>query len=95
MLAFLTTKQNDGKKRLVLVIDPDTRDRIQEGKPVTMDLADVKIPIPLVVVLGFTPSAEELQKELEKMGMKNGVLDGESLVLALHKCSGEKGPSVM
>lgn len=89
MLAFLTTKQSDGKKRLVLVMDPETRDRIQEGKPIMMDLAEVKIPLPLVVVLGFTPSAEKLQEELEKMGMRNGILDGESLALALHKCQGE------
>lgn len=89
MLSFLTTKAGDGKKRLVLVLDPETRDKIQAGRPVMIDLTKQKIPLPLVVVLGFTPSEEGLNMELKRMGMKNDVLDGETLLLALQKCQNE------
>ena len=87
MLTFMMQKSVRGKRSAVLVVDPDDLERMKQGKPVSVDLAqDERNKVPLVLVVGFTPDRVALQKELDATSGGRWKVDAEELLVALTKC---------
>lgn len=87
MLTFMMQKTVKGKRSAVMVIDPDDIDRMKAGKPVAVDFTqDERNKIQLVLVVGFTPDREALQKELDSTKAGRWRVDAEQLLEILTRC---------
>src|SRR5437899_387018 len=87
MLSFLMQRAVDGKRRVVLVIDPVDIDRMKQGRPISVDLSqDDRNKVPVIIVAGFTPDRRALQQRLDEVGGRYGRYEAEDLLNALEEC---------
>ena len=63
--ALIRSKDGTGKKIIFLGITQDNVDRLQEGKPINVNLKDLGIESEIIICYGY--DIKDLKKQLEPM----------------------------